>query len=96
MELGSPLATSALGLGLPLCQIGTATRFTPNGSAPGGTVGHSTGKSGRWQPRMRPQEGGAAMRSHAWLRAAELFTAALDADGSAHPLRLSRATGAAA
>ncbi len=36
------------------------------------------------------------MRSRAWLRAVELFTAALDADGSAHPLRLSRATGAAA
>jgi hypothetical protein len=48
-----------------------------------------------WQPRMLSQEGGAAMRSHAWLRAVELFTAALDADDSAHPLLLSRATGAA-
>ena len=47
------------------------------------------------QPRMLPQEGGAAMRSHAWLRAVELFTAALDADGSADALRLSRAAGAA-
>ncbi len=48
------------------------------------------------QPHTLPQEGGAAMRSHAWLRAVELFTAALDADGSADALRLSRATGAAA
>ncbi len=76
-----------------LQHIGTGTRLTPASAAPGGTVGYSSGVM--WQPRMLSQEGGAAMRSHAWLRAVELFTAALDADDSAHPLLLSRATGAA-